>query len=205
MFGHVSQNKPLYLRTKSQKNVKIKGLRSAQLKSSAPLCRICNSERTQPHDRAWEHLSRHLRERRPKIRVGDIVRLERVFPGSVTASMLHVHLYFVKLFGCMIVANDLPLDIAPFRMSIMDGRPHPNIHIGIGPSIPSVMRRMAGYSDVELLSTNGACVYALWFYYLDEVAASITYAAPSERRRSMVHAWHPQSTTKRLRMVGFEP
>jgi hypothetical protein len=51
--------------------------------------------------------------------------------------MTNVHLYFLKLFGCMLCEADangkkLPIDIAPFSMAIMSGRPHREVYLQIG-------------------------------------------------------------------------
>ena len=53
-FGEVSQTKPLYFHTDQKKNIPIKSIKKSQrLKSDAPMCNYCNSNRTQPFDRAW--------------------------------------------------------------------------------------------------------------------------------------------------------
>jgi hypothetical protein len=48
--------------------------------------------------------------------------------------MTNVHLFFLKLFGCIIseaLANghEVPIDIKSFSKAIMAGRPHPEVHL----------------------------------------------------------------------------
>ena len=42
------------------------------------------------------------RERQPPLKVGGLVRGNRIFPQSTRREMKNVHLFFLKLFGCMI-------------------------------------------------------------------------------------------------------
>ena len=127
LFGHVTQMAPLYFHTDEKRNQPVAGIKSDKLKYSALICTHCNNERKQPHDRAWEKLSNYLRTRQPPIRPGDLVRLDRLFPGNVGQSMLGVHLFFLKLFGCLIVEHSIRLDIGPVSQSILSGKPHPNV------------------------------------------------------------------------------
>lgn len=202
LFGHVTQKAPLYFHTDVKRNQPVAGIKSNKLKYSAPICARCNNERTQPHDRAWEQLSSYLRTRQPAIRPGDLVRLNRPFPGNVGQSMLGVHLFFVKLFGCLIVEHSIPLDIGPLSQSILHNKPHPNVWLAfcIGLQNPSI--KHAGCSQVETVQLDGRIAYARWFYVVDRLAVKVIYAEPSVRHRSLVHAWHPSSIGKRVRVVG---
>ena len=47
--------------------------------------------------------------------------------------MRYVHLYVVKLFGCMIVEGGVTqIDIGPFASSILNDRIHPNVYVAFG-------------------------------------------------------------------------
>jgi hypothetical protein len=76
------------------------------------------------------------RERQPPLKVGGLVRGNRIFPQSTRREMKNVHLFFLKLFGCMICeakanGHEVPIDIAPFSNAIMSGQPHPDIAVSI--------------------------------------------------------------------------
>jgi hypothetical protein len=51
--------------------------------------------------------------------------------------MKNVHLFFLKLFGCMICeakanGHEVPIDIAPFSNAIMSGQPIPKSICNLG-------------------------------------------------------------------------
>lgn len=202
LFGHVTQKAPLYFHIDERRNQPVAGIKSDKLKYSALICARCNNERTQPHDRAWEKLSNYMRTRQPPIRPGDLVRLDRPFPGKVGQSMLSVHLFFLKLFGCLIVEHSIPMDIGPFSESILRGEPHPNVWIAFWTGIHHPSIKHVGCSQVETAQLGGRIPYATWFYVVDRLAVNVMYAEPTERRKGLVHAWHPSSVGKRVRIVG---
>ncbi len=200
LFGNVTQRSPIYLHTDKKRNLKINSIKkSRELKSPSLICPNCNNARTATHDRAWQALSTYLRNKKPPIKRGDIIRLEKVFPGAVKKSMLKVHLYFLKLFGCAILDHNIPIKIAPFRDAIIQEKPHENIYLafwsgkGLG----------TGYSNLESDNIAGRCAYAAWFYIVGTVAVNVMYAEPNEHRKGLVNSWNPKRITKRLRIVGL--
>ena len=110
LYDGVSQKNPLYLHTDQRKNQKVGSIKSEKFKFASLICPNCNNARTAPHDKAWEKLSKYLREKKPAIKKADPITLEKVFPGTVSTSMLNVHLFFVKLFGCAIAELKVPID-----------------------------------------------------------------------------------------------
>jgi hypothetical protein len=95
-FGSASQSDPLFLHTKDQRNQKINSIKKSRLvKSKALICSNCNNARTAPHDKAWEKLSKYLRNIKD-LKAGKILKLNNVFPGSISTQMLNVHLYFFQ-------------------------------------------------------------------------------------------------------------
>ena len=63
---------------------------------------------------------------------GSIVWPKRIFGTDRVQEMLNVHLYFVKLFGCHIAGNNIPIDITDFADAIMTGKPHPYVYLNFG-------------------------------------------------------------------------
>ena len=202
IFGHVRQDRPLYRRSASQRNVRVKGINAEIMKSDALLCSRCNNERTQPYDRAWGTLSEILRSK-PRIRGGDRIDIGKMFPGAVHKSMLQVHLYFVKLFGCLVVENSIPLDIGVFSKAILDDVPHPRVHLAISPYTDGIASGSAGYSDLDTAQLNGRIVYATWQYILDRFSVRVMYADPTEHRKGLIDSWHPSTIRKCLRISSF--
>jgi hypothetical protein len=200
IFGSVRQTRPVYLTSANRKNLPVKGVNANIFKSAALLCGQCNNERTQPFDRAWEALSRYLRKH-GKLAGGDRIDLSKVFPGSVHKSMLSVHLYFVKLFGCLIAGNSIPIE--PFASAIVESAPHPKVHLALSSYVDRVPSGSAGYSDLDTAQLNGQVVYATWMYILDRFSIRIMYAEPGEHRRGLVNSWHPSSPAKYIRVSKF--
>lgn len=200
IFGQVSQSKPLLRHTAQKRNVPIKGLNVDLLKSGGLICAHCNNQRTQLADRAWEVFSKSLRSK-PSIRSGSCIDLAKIFPGSVKRSMLNVHLYFVKLFGCLIAEKSLPIDIAGFSQAVLTGAAHPKVYLVVSPFTYGLSFSSVGYSDLCCAQSNGSITYATWTLTLDRFSIRIIYAEASERRIGLVESWHPSTITKRLKVA----
>lgn len=202
LFGHVSQRMPIFLHTPGHLNQRVPGIKSDKLKFKSLLCATCNNSRTQPHDRAWEALSKYLRERQPPVRPGTIIKLAPVFPGRVHQSMLNVHLFFLKLFGCLIVEHSVPLNIKEFSTAILQGHAHPKVYVAFEAITDQRFRRHAGQSEVQTAQLHGRVAFASWLYDVGLLSVHIMYAEPNEHRKGLVHAWHPSSVTKVVRVFG---
>ncbi len=202
IFGHVSQNQPVHRHSASRRNVRVKGITADILKSGALLCSRCNNQRTQPYDRAWETLSAYLRSK-PQIRGRDRIDLGKVFPGAVHKSMLHVHLFFLKLFGCLVAENSIPIDIGAFSKAILNNTAHPRVHLAISPYTDGIASGSAGYSDLDSAQLNGRVVYATWQYILDRFTIRVMYAERTEHREGLIDSWHPSSIKKCIRVSSF--
>lgn len=120
--------------------------------------------------------------------------------------MRHVHLYFVKAFGCQIVESNIAIDIVAFSRAILQDRPHPNLYLAFGPTPKELGEPViAGGSDVHVAMLGTKCAFATWFYEVGNLSVSVMYAIEGERRRGLTHAWHPRLGHKRLVMATFAP
>lgn len=202
-FGRISNKDPIFIHTKEKRNERVSGLKSNLLKYSDKLCQRCNNHRTQPYDLAWEALSGHLSSRNPPIKAEDRIRLQKIFPGSVRKSMLNVHLYFVKVFGCKIVEGGAPLDLSTFSSALLTGTPHAYIHIALCPRLIRE-HRVLGISEIYAAKDQrlGRMVYGTCFYHLDTLNVRIVYAEPQERREGLLGTWHPSSVRKYLKIAS---
>ena len=126
VFDKVSQDTPLYYNdNQGRKNWKIGSTRNKLLVWRNMLCAKCNNERTQPHDIAQDCLFKAICNREPAIQKDTIIRANRLFPYKTRKEMLNVHLFFVKLFGCRIIDEKIPIDIEGFSSSIINSQAHP--------------------------------------------------------------------------------
>jgi hypothetical protein len=112
---------------------------------------------------------------------------------TTRTKMMNVHLYFLKLFGCMICeakANgyDVPIDISPFSTAIMSGRPHSEVYLQFGKYDDGV-----GRSDLKCWTTKWG-VLAGWLYKLVPIAVSVMFAQADGwdpvRLQHQSHSWH---------------
>jgi hypothetical protein len=90
--------------------------------------------------------------------------------------MLHVQLYFVKLFGCKIVQDNVPISIEPFQHSLLQAKPHKNIYLSIGPRPGDLERKYAGVTPIESLNLNRGSAFATWFYIIDMILEKAPWA-----------------------------
>ena len=199
VLGKVSQKQPFFYSDTKRKNHVVGSLDAKILKSPVRICAHCNNARTQPHDRAWERMSDRLRSRR--LMIGRWVRCNRIFGYFTKREMLAVHMYFLKLFGCMIAeakanGHEVPIDLDVFSNAIMSGRPHPEVHLQFGRYDLGI-----GRSDLHCWKTEpGGSVLGGWLYQLEPIAVSVLYvqAGKFEERQDL---WHPHSRTSAKRFL----
>ncbi len=119
--------------------------------------------------------------------------------------MLNVHLYFAKAFGCTLVMEDAPLDIAPFAKAIMTGTPHPNfyLHFGITAKPPTPVIQT---SPICTFQDAGGAMHATWYYYVDGlvIIGSIVPGAAAQKVAAQQHAWHPRMGTNCFKIVEIK-
>lgn len=198
LFGHIPEKHQLFRRVGLARPEKVQGLGSDKLKFRSHLCSHCNNARTQQHDISWETLSTFLRNREPRIKAGSVVRLNNTFPCGLRKSMLGVHLYFVKLFGCLISDNEIPINIQTFADAILGGSPHPNVYLAFLDISSLRPRYPAAITPVETIKLQGQIIGAQWFYFVGPLAVHVIYGETINKRSNHVHLWHPSSTAKSI-------
>lgn len=207
LFGKPSQRAPLFFSGSShagvtgRRNLRVGSLKSDTLKFAHRICLTCNSALTQPYDYAWEHTSRQLRAELPRLLSNGEFRANWVFPYDTRRAMRGVHLYFTKLFGCLVTEGNIPIDVAPFAQAITTGRPSPNLYIAFGHLELPV--DLVGGSDVETVQANGQVAFATWLYSVGDLAVNVMYALPGERRQGLEAAWNPRKGAQWLKFTRF--
>jgi hypothetical protein len=119
--------------------------------------------------------------------------------------MLNVHLFFLKLFGCMLAeekANgyDIPIDIDPFSTAIMWGRPHAEVHLQFGRHDGVV-----GRSNLHCWKTDpGESVLAAWLYGCQiSRRCSNLPACTYKTLTAIVSSSHSRTSSKRFQIADF--
>lgn len=208
LFGKPSQQQPLYFSASGRpgkprkRNVPVGSLKSDTLKFTHRICLTCNSKRTQPYDYAWEHCAKEMRAALPRLLARGSFRANGLFPYDTRRTMCRVHLYFTKLFGCLVVEGGIPLDIALLANAITSGRPYPHLFLAFG-HLPLPVD-MAGGSDVYAAQRDGKVAFATWLYNVGDLTVRVMYALPGEHRKGLEVAWHPHMGAKWLRFTRFE-
>jgi len=200
-FGNFSQSNPLFQHSGARKNVRVGSLKSDKLKFSASICARCNNERTQPFDRAWEKLSSTLQSAHRQSPPAQRVRVKTIFPGASGKSMLNVHLYFVKLFGCRIVESGIPIDIEAFSQAILMGKPHPHLFLEFG-VLKDVKGKRAGITPIQAVNTQGQSVFATFMYSVGKIGVVPIFTMLPTRRITR-DAWHPSQHLRALELKSF--
>lgn len=205
IFGEVSQAKPLFHSSARRRNRRMQSIDSKLVKLKV-LCGDCNSSKTQKMDQAFDEFLRFLERNASNLRMGSKIRLNRVYRLASRKRARDLHLYFVKLFGCVIAEKSIVIDTAPLAKAICVGRVFPSIHVGVGKVGRESLRKMAGVSNVETIvdAVSGVCVYAVWILTLGQWEFQFVYAAAGEKREGLVNAWNP-SLARRIVLKSFTP
>lgn len=198
VFAGVDQRNPVFRHTKDRSNVPIKGAEAAVLKFSPSICQHCNNARTQPHDRAWEALSSTLRS--TFLVPGAKLPLARAFGSSARESMLHVHLYFLKLLGCHAVEHKVPLPTRDFAVAILSNVAHPNVHLGFVAVGSNSAKNDIFVGDIQAVNRGSRTVSAAWFYGLGAVGVHVAYWEPGHPRLHTYRGWNPTDVGLNIRL-----
>lgn len=112
--------------------------------------------------------------------------------------MLDVHLYFLKVFGCMIVENGVPINISKFADCIVQKKAHENIFIAFGQNPSASKINHAGYTPIHLVNKDEVSVFASWGYVVDNILVNIIYADKFKNPVVMKNTWHPSTVQRHL-------
>ena len=137
----------------------------------------------------------------PRLLARGTFRANWLFPYNTRREMRNLHLYFTKLFGCMVVEGEIPIDTAPLAKAIMSGQPHPHLYLAFGQLAMPV--ELVGGSDIDTLQIDGKVAVATWLYNVNDLAVNVMYALPGEQRQGLEVAWHPHMGSQRLRFSRF--
>lgn len=198
-FPDVTQENPVYLHNSERINQIVRSKKSKILKSKALICNRCNSSLTQPHDYSWEKLSLYIYDNWNLISKKNRIQLKKVFPGSSSMESKNVHLYFLKLFGCLLSETEHISLVSSIARSIRDSRVHENIEMFF---FNTSGCSSIGISNLEITYDNAnKCVgRAHWIYSVGECSIKIRYLDPRSRDLERRNGWHPSRKKKTVRV-----
>jgi hypothetical protein len=196
-FGEISPRSPVFLHSDTHRNIPIHSSRSDKLKTSKVLCRRCNDTRTAAYDNAWDILRHELTQKWGVLKKTRRFKLQSAFPSAVSRQSINFHLFFVKLFGCRIADEKLPIELSEFSRSIMDDRPHPNVYLSFNMrNIP--LGVYLGVSEVHAKEYAGVCEAATWYYSFGELDVQVSWFR-EKPIKNIPYAWHPNTGGKIVR------
>lgn len=201
LFGEVTQQKHLYHSSARRKNRRMQSTNSKLVKLHV-LCARCNSSVTQPFDVAWDTFWKYLRENQSSLKTGSVVRLSRVFGYNARSKLLNLHLYAVKLFGCVAAESSIPLDLAGMADAITHSQPYPNVYLGLGKRTWLKSLVLAGPTDVDCVRDGARCIFVVWFLDIGIWRFQFIYAVPGQSRNGLADTWNPIQT-RRIRLKTF--
>jgi hypothetical protein len=206
LFGEVTQPRPLFHSNARTRNRRLQSVDSEYVKLRV-LCNECNSGLTQPFDRAWDSLWTYLSTNWASLETGSCIRRYRLFPVEPRSKMIDLHLYAVKLFGCVAAEFEIPMDIGGMANAIKKRRPYPRIYLGIGKRDWLPELKMAGPSDVSVIRDEGTgrCVFAVFLLTIGDWEFQFIYAEPGQQREGLKDTWNPVCArrTRQVRLKEF--
>lgn len=201
----VSQKTPVYLQRGSKAtNIKVGSAKSKVLTFEQSICADCNNARTQPYDKAWENLSKYLQQNWHDIKRRSRFDLSKPFPGGTRAAALQVHLYFVKLFGCKLNADNVGIDLAPFSKALLSGTMHPEVSILVADSFSDDGKMLMYDSEVHLMRNQVSEIHgAVWLYLVHPVAIKVGYIKTGAALHLPGNPWHPKNPNKIVKISPY--
>ena len=200
----VTQRTPIYLqRGGKATNVPIGSAKSKALTFAQPICDYCNNVLTQPYDKAWEVLSEDLQCQWSNISRRQYFDLSKPFPGCTRMAAKQVHLYFVKLFGCKLIEDNVPIDLAPFSKALVSGMPHPEVSILVC-NCNAKGKILMWDSEVHAMKNQNNEIHgAVWMYLVYPVAIKVGYIKNDASLYLPGSPWHPNKPGKLVKLSPF--
>lgn len=199
-FGKITPQSPVYFHDETMSNIPIHSAKSNKLKTSKVICQRCNDTLTSKYDNAWDTMYQSVKKNWPTILKTKRLKLQKVFPGMSKKQSIYFHLFFVKLFGCRIVDESMPIDISEFSESLLKGTPHKNIYLGFNiRNIINPSGKYVGQSEVHGKEYNHRCEAASWYYSLGEFDIQVTWFK-NKPIRNVPYAWHPSTAGKIIKI-----
>ena len=192
IFGKIDQKNPIVWYSQGKGLKKVNGIKSNSLKFPELICKKCNNETTQPYDLAWEKLSKFLQEKLENVKSHGVIDLKSSFPDEeINTFVKNIQLYFVKIFGCLSVKGNIPVNLQSLSKSILSGIPHDSVYLlvcRVEDETPSV-----GYSDVRAIELNGKTIMSCFFYMVGKVAIGVVYDPLKREKKVLRKCLHPRN------------
>lgn len=201
----LTQQVPVYLQRGSATNDQVGSAKSRALTFKPSICTHCNNAATQRYDVAWETLSKYLHSNWPGIVRRGRFDLSKPFPGGTRKAALHVHLFFLKLFGCKIADEQPTIDLSAFSSTLLSETPHPEIVLQIANCDSNSRLAIAYETDLYTMRdrSSGELNGLTWAYLIHPVAVKINWIKAGAPLHTPGWEWHPSAPGKIVKLGPY--
>ena len=199
-FPSASSKSPIYIHKKHKKNIVVQGKKSDRLKSQALICSHCNDARTQKHDNAWKALSSHINRNGHSIAKSKKIKLKDVYKGNSKKSGINLQLYFLKLFGCLLVESKNDILAKEFADCIVNKISHPKVYLYVIKCKSYLGAACYGISGLTVVYSLGSLASAGYEYMIGDYCVVVRYASPDYCSKFYLKGWQPTGTSKYLKL-----
>ena len=179
----------------------IQGAKSDLLKFSENICTTCNSGRTQRHDTAWERLSKWMRQNPTVLSPGRHLNFKGAFGSEVHSEGINLHLYFLKLLGCLAATHSVNLPLNLMGLCILSGIPYPDMYMQFY-AYPTNSPQELAINEFTVLGTKTVPIAAIWSYRVGIFAVGLKFINLSTSADGQKLGWHPQINPKSPKLRG---
>lgn len=202
-FGNISPSRPLFKHDDKRINKRLNSAKSKKLTSKSLICENCNNKLTQPYDYAWGKLSKYLHENWHSIARQGRFSLSKVFPGQTKSGALDVHLFFVKIFGCLILEGNIPIDINSFSEALLKRNHHDEVYLTIAITPLDKKMKIASISDIHALNANGHSDAVAWMYTFSPISVRVSFFSKKSNLKLWPNSWHPKNSGKCIKLGNY--
>lgn len=191
VMGRPNQDDVRFYHSSKGKNIPVKGADAGILKYDDNLCTTCNTTRTQPHDCSWARLSKALLSDPTLVKVGNSIRLNKIFPNNTRQHKRNVHLFFLKQFGCFIQSgigepsmdkksvlekSEIEKILDSLSTTIMKDKWHPHVYLSFGRTPLEGFEGQVGKSNLDMIRKSDSSIVGMgYFYYIGPLSVGVLY------------------------------
>ena len=190
----MSPSTPAYMHTRDKKNIALHSAKTNKIKTdNQVICRRCNNTDTSAHDEAWSALIQHIYNNWDMLVKRKKLSLKEAFPGNSNKKSILFHLYFVKLFGCRIIDEGIPIDVKEFSLALQNNLPLDLFYLTF--NYRSVNESFVGVSEIHAKIYSGSIEMATWYYTLGGLDVQVTWFKNTPLH-NVPKAWSPNDRGK---------
>gem|GEM_PF-3127144 len=207
VFNIVNQQEPIISRENGEiKNRNIQSCKSNHLKFKNEICEKCNNQLTQPYDRSWEKLSAYLHTNWTEIKIKKKFNLREIFGDNFKQDILNVHLFFVKILGCIVEEEksreheeeSVIIDTKQLAKSILENIECDNIYISFRDTKYNKSKEYVGLYLDQNYNEN----YVFVLYMIGDIIVNIIFSKVNNKK-ALNNAQKPSEIKEIINLVEY--